>query len=135
MLIEYTHEEYKKLYEKLPKDFQKFFWDEDIAIYIEKIRERHGLENIEGNKISLIVAHIFLGITEAEKLEEIIIEEIEPNREKAKKIAREINRFIVSPARPFLEQLYGKKEKKITSVFESEKEREGLGDTYREPIE
>ncbi len=135
MLAEYTDEEYKKLYEKLPKDFQKFFWDDDIAIHIEKIRERHNLDNIVGNKISLIVAHIFLGIIEEERLEEVIAEEIEPNKEKAKKIAKEVNRFVISPVRPFLEQLYSKKEKKVESVFESPKKRDGIGDSYREPIE
>lgn len=137
MLDQYTTQEYRKLYENLPKKVKNLFWEDDIADRIEKIVERHELSKVKEKKMIRLVAHIFFGLLPYKNLKETVLKEIDANPDHAEKIVLDINRLIISPTRHLLKEVYAEeneKESSKKSIFHTQGE-EMSGDNYREPIE
>lgn len=136
MIKEYNNEQLQKLYQNLPEELQEAIFSVETADSIWDISGRYDIE-----KISIIakrVGNVLVGALPPEELQEVLEKELNIGVETAKKIVREINRFIFLPVRPFLEKLYS------TEITTSEKPvarakvvEEGgpKEDVYREPIE
>ncbi len=139
MLKKYTHEDYIKAYEELPKDVQKLFWDNDMGNRIKRASTRYNLTEEEESLLFKVVAQLFLGITPPSQLKELIKDAFPENL--SDNLFNEIVRFIIYPAQVILRKLYADEEFDKIGVkgdFSEEKEKEWrtqFGDTYREQID
>lgn len=143
---EYTKEQLWKLYKKLPEELKEAAFSVENAENIESICKRNGIEEEKISKITKFVGQVFLGLLPPNEFQENLEMELNLEKETAKKVAREINRFIFFPVREALEKLYKIEiapstiEEKIvtpTEIKPKEKkpEEKPRMDIYREPIE
>ena len=140
---EYTKEQFWKLYEKLPQELKDALFAEETGDNIHDICERNGvLENLD--QVVDYVGRVLVGLLPPDDLQETLERELEINKERAKKISQEINRFIFYPVKASLEELYkiemvpiaGMPVKPpVKKVEEKAEERPKREDIYREPIE
>jgi hypothetical protein len=142
MLKSYTVEEYRNLYENLPKKIQRLFWEEDVTDRIIKLTERFQLDDRKSKKIIQIVAFIYYGILPPSHIKRVVEVEINLGSDKNEAISNEIIRLLIAPFYVLLKNLYEKDEFEkigIKSFLDEEKstkkERNSFGDLYREPIE
>lgn len=139
----YTSEQLWKLYENLPEELQEAIFSVETADNIWNICERNNVEKI--SSIAKYVGNVLVGVLAPEDLQETLEEELKIEKDVAKKVVQEINRFIFFPVRPALEQLYKVgvtlSEKAPEKPIEQEKTEEEKPralpgkDTYRETIE
>ena len=140
---EYTKEQLWKLYEKLPGELKEAIFSEETADNIWDICERNEVERI--SEIAKLVGNVLLGILPPEDFQETIEKELRFNKDLAKRITHEINRFIFYPVKGSLAEIY-----KIEAVSPTkppvgphleitppteEKAAPSKPDTYRELIE
>ena len=140
---EYTKEQFWKLYEKLPQELKDALFAEETGDNIHDICERNGvLENLD--RVVDYVGRVLVGLLPPDDLQETLERELEIDKERAKKIGQEINRFIFYPVKAYLEELYkietvpiaGTPAKPpVKKVEEKAEERPKRMDVYREPIE
>ncbi|OIO46007.1 MAG: hypothetical protein AUJ31_02685 [Parcubacteria group bacterium CG1_02_39_15] len=140
----YTSEQFWKLYEKLPQELKDALFAEETGNNIYEICERNGIsENLD--QIVEYVGQVLVGVLPPDELPETLEKEIKLEKEVAKKVSQEINRFIFYPVKTSLEELYKIEiapiagtpvrpppRKKIEAEKPEKPERE---DVYREPIE
>jgi len=130
MAKEYTKEQLQQLYKKLPQELQEAIFSVETADHIWNICERYDLDKI--STVAKRVGNVLVGVLPPDELQETLEKELEIDSETAKKITRDINRFIFYPVKPFLEKLY---DIGITSTDGQEKtEKLTEEDLYREPI-
>lgn len=137
---QYAQEELWKLYEKLSSELKEAVFSQETADHIWNICERYDIDEV--SEVAKLSGNVLLGILPPEYFQETLEKEIKLEKEAAKKIAQEINRFIFYPVKPALEELYkieitpSAKPTKVGPAPE-EKPAEPLGkeDVYREPIE
>ena len=131
MAEKYTSEQFWKLYEKLPQELKDALFAEETGNNIYDICKRNEvLENLE--KIVEYVGEVLVGVTPPDDFQESLEKELRIEKDLAKKVAREINRFIFYPVKTSLEEIY-----KIP-VAPAVKEKSTVSpekDIYREPIE
>ena len=134
--------EFLKLYKKLPEELQVLISSDEMGDSLEDICTRYDiLKYLYG--INDYVGQVILGLLPPNEFEETIKKELKITKEKAKKIAREINRFVFYPVKSSLEDLYNMeiapiaKMKVKPSVVKKNKvsKKPTKSDTYREPIE
>jgi len=131
MAKEYTNEQLQQLYKKLPEELQEAIFSVETADHIWDICERYDIDKI--STVAKRVGNVLVGVLPPEELQETLEKELNIDSETAKKINRDINRFVFYPVKPFLEKLYNIG---ITSTNEQEKTKKlSQEDTYREPIE
>ena len=138
----YTSEQFWKLYGKLPQELKDALFAEETGNNIYDICKRNKIEE-SLEMIVDYVSQVLVGILAPEDFQEVLEKELGFKKESAKKVSREINRFIFYPVKPTLEQLY----KIETAPSEKPTEKPGVEtrpkepeapptkDTYREPIE
>lgn len=138
---EYTKEQFWKLYEKLPQELKDVLFAEETGDNIYDICKRNGiLENLA--QIVEYVGQVLIGVLPPDELQGVLEKKLELDKERAKKVSQEINRFIFYPVKANLEELY-KIEiappagmPKVGPPFPKEKPEEPKReDVYREPIE
>ena len=140
----YTPEQFWKLYEKLPQELKDALFAEETGDNIHDICERNGvLENLD--QVVDYVGRVLVGLLPPDDLQETLERELEIDKERAKKIGQEINRFIFYPVKASLEELYKIEMVPIAGtpvkppvkkvVEEKAEERPKREDIYREPIE
>ncbi len=101
----YTSEQFWELYEKLPQELKDALFAEETGNNIYDICKRYGvLENLE--EIVEYVGQVLVGVTPPDEFQEVLEKELRIEKEVAKKVAQEINRFIFYPVKPALEELY-----------------------------
>ena len=136
--------EFFKLYNKLPEELQDLIPSEEMGDSLEDICTKYDILSYL-YEINDYVGNVLLGLLPPNEFEETIQEELKIEKEKAKKITREINRFVFYPVKSSLEDLYNmeiapmaKMEVKLPAD-KKEKKKETKkpvkSDTYREPIE
>jgi len=138
MLKRYTTEEFWKLYEKLPEDLQEAIVSEKTGNDLFDICQRNEIK--EESNIIEIVGYVFLGVLNPNDLEKTLQEELNLGLEKSKRVALEIERFVLYSFKYSLDNLYKidteisatKKIKPPSGIETSTIKKE---DTYREPIE
>ncbi len=136
MAEEYTKKELWKLYKKLPEELKKAIFSEETVEDLDKIAQRYQLKEEKVEKIAERITHVFLGLLPPDELEGVLVKEVNLDWETARKVAREINRYIFFRVKANLEKLYGKELIPIFQPKEKIGEKEKLPqDIYREPIE
>lgn len=101
----YTSEQFWKLYEKLPQELKDALSSEETSDNIYDVCKRYNiLENLD--PIVEYVGQVLVGVLPPTEFQETLEKEVEIEKESAKKVAQEINRFIFYPVKPNLEQLY-----------------------------
>ena len=141
----YTSEQFWKLYGKLPQELKDALFAEETGNNIYDICKRNKIEE-SLEMIVDYVSQVLVGILAPEDFQEVLEKELGFKKESAKKVSREINRFIFYPVRPALEELYkieiakpaGMEGPKPRIAAEDEEEKPitpAKEDVYREPIE
>ena len=138
-----TSEQFWKLYEKLPQELKDVLFAEETGDNIYEICKRNEVEeNIE--QIVDIVGQVLVGILPPEDFQKALEKEISLKNNVAKKVTREINRFIFYPVKPSLEEIYKieisptttpVEKARPTEETEEQAETPQRQDVYREPIE
>jgi hypothetical protein len=148
MAKEYPLEEAWKLYEKLPPDLKEVIFSESTAEDIWNICERNEVPDEKYSEVARYTGRVLLGLLPPNEFQETLEKELGIETEKAKKITREIARYIFFPVKASLEELYrieitpagatpappkpvGKPEVKPAE----KREEKPVTDVYREPIE
>lgn len=133
-----------KLYNKLPEEVQDLLTSSELGDDLETICDKY---DIVSNFSSLFdyVGDVLLGLLPPDEFQETIQKELGLNKDKAKKITREINRFVFYPVKSSLEDLYNmeiapiaKMKVKLPANQQEKKKikKEATkADTYREPID
>ncbi len=145
MLEKYTPEQFWKLYQKLPQDLKDVLFAEETGNNIYEICKRNEIEeNLEA--IVDLIGQVLLGLLPPNEFQETLEKELKLEREVAKKVNHEINRFIFYPVKASLEELYKMPltpttepkitpERPIIPKIEKKPEAPPKRDIYREPIE
>ena len=134
--------EFLKLYKKLPKELQNLISSDEMGDSLEDICTRYDVLSYL-YEINDYVGQVLLGLLPPNEFEETIQKELNFQKEKAKKITREVNRFVFYPVKSSLEDIYNmeiapiaKMKVKLPTIKEKrEAEKPAKGDTYRESIE
>lgn len=147
----YTSEKFWELYEKLPQELKDALFSEETGNNIYETCERNDIgENLE--TIVDYVGQVLVGVLNPEDFQKSLEDELKLEKDTARKVAQEINRFVFYPIKPMLDDLYnvsGKtSEKQIvkpsqkveaeTTILEKPNEivsRPNGKDSYREEVE
>ena len=141
---EYTKEQFWKLYEKLPEELREAIFSEETADSIWDICARNGIEDERISEIARYTGRVLMGLLPPDELAETLEKKLELDKETAKRISQEINRFIFYPVKASLEELYKIEMVPIAGtpvkapakkVEEKSEERPKRMDVYREQIE
>jgi len=142
---ENNQEQLRGLFNVLPEELKDAIFSEETADAIFNICKKYQIEGDKKSKIAKLVGNSLMGLLSPDKLEETIKTEIKIDYARAKKIALEINRFILYPVKEALGSLYeteftprGKIIKsKIdkSKIIEKEQKNTLKKDTYRESID
>ena len=103
---EYTKEQLWKLYEKLPEELKEAVFAEETANNIDDICTRNGIEDNRISEISRYTGRVLMGVLPPEDFQETLEKELKLEKDLAKKVSQEINRFIFYPVKASLEELY-----------------------------
>jgi hypothetical protein len=125
----YTEEQFWKLYKQLPEELQQALFSIESTNYVYNLCRENKIEKI--SDVIKYIGDVLIGGLAPENFSEVLEKELNIETEKAKKISREISRFVFLPVRPALERLYGSKSASNTTEKKSTSEK----DIYREPIE
>ena len=105
MVKKYTSEQFWKLYEKLPQELKDALFAEETGNNIYEVCKRNEIaDNLE--EIVEYVGQVLVGVLPPEEFQKTLEEELKLEKDLAKKIAQEINRFIFYPVKSSLEELY-----------------------------
>jgi hypothetical protein len=141
MAKEYSKEQLWKLYEKLPQELKEAVFSEETS---DSIWEACIKNKIEGNEISEVARYtgrVLLGILPPAEFRETLEKEVKLDKEQAKKVAQEINRFVFYPVKSSLEVLYEieitppAKPIKVTPTPKEKPTPPSAKDVYRETVE
>jgi len=135
----YTREEFWKLYEKLPQELKDALFAEETGDNIYETCKRNGVEN-NLDQIVEYVGQVLVGVLPPDEFQATLEKEVKLNKDVAKKVAQEINRFIFYPVKSSLEELYKIEiappaKPKVVPPPEEKPPAPPAKDIYREPIE
>ncbi|PIU16610.1 hypothetical protein COT20_00025 [bacterium (Candidatus Gribaldobacteria) CG08_land_8_20_14_0_20_39_15] len=105
MVKKYTSEQFWKLYEKLPQELKDALFAEETGDNIYETCKRNGVEE-HLDQIVEYVGQVLVGVLPPDDFQESLEKELRLEKEVAKKVAQEINRFIFYPVKSSLEELY-----------------------------
>ena len=141
---EYTKEELWKLYEKLPQELKEAVFSNENAENILQICNRNGVNDDRISEITKYIGRVLMGVLPPDELRETLEKKLKLDKEMAKRISQEINRFIFYPVKANLEELYKieiapiagtpvkpPSRRKITEELEEKPRKK---DIYREPV-
>ena len=103
---EYTREELRQLYIKLPQEIKEAVSADETANEIEEICRKNGIVDERVGEISDLTRNVLFGILPPDEFQKILEEEVKLDKKRAEEIAREINRFVFYPVKSILEELY-----------------------------
>jgi hypothetical protein len=144
-MTQYTREQLRKLYLKLPQEIKDMASSDETTEFIHKILEDNDLDNEHGTKVSELLRDVLYGLLPPEDFPAALEKDVKVKKDLAKRLAQEINRFVFFPIRESLNGLYhGGTETAKTGeeIAPGEIIAEGPGqkktkkeDTYRETLE
>jgi len=135
----YTPEQFWKLYEKLPEELKEAVFSIETADNIWDICERNGIQKV--SEVADYVGQVLVGVLPPADFQETLEKELKLEKDLAKKVSQEINRFIFYPVKASLEELYKieiappAKPTRITPPPGEKSPVPPGEDIYREPIE
>ncbi len=100
-----SSEQYWKLYKGLPQPLQEALSSDETANNIQDICEKHEITEHASDIVDQI-SRVLLGVLPPDEFQGVLEKEIGLEKEVAKKVAQEINRFIFYPVKSSLEELY-----------------------------
>jgi len=101
---EYTREQLWKLYEKLPDELRETIFSAETADNIWDICDRNEVDAV--SKVAKYAGYVLMGVLAPDEFQETLEEEVGLEKEMAKKVTREVNRFIFYPVKSSLEEIY-----------------------------
>lgn len=140
MAIEIPPEKFWELYKTLPEDLKETLSAATTGNEILDICQKNGAED-KFEEILDCATLVLIGLSPPDEFQLNLEKELKLESELAKKIAREINRYIFYPVKASLEELYGKeivapaRPSRITPPSAEKPEERPVEDIYREPIE
>jgi len=139
---EYTREQLRQLYIKLPQEIKDVASADETINDIEEICKRNEVTDERVGTISDLIRNVLFGVLPPDDFQKELEKEVKLEKEVAKKVAQEINRFIFYPVKPALEELHKieisppAQPTKIAPPPEEKLPTESAGeDRYRESIE
>ena len=134
--------EFLRLYKKLPEELQTLISSDEMGDSLEDICTRYDILK-DLYRINDYVGQVILGLLPPNEFEETIKNEFKITKEKAKKITREINRFVFYPVKSLLEDMYNMEIAPIAKIKikpsavkkKKETKKPTKSDTYRESVE
>jgi hypothetical protein len=100
-----TQEEFWKLYQKLPQELRDALFAEETGNSIYEICKRNEvLDNLD--QIVDYVGRVLIGLLPPNEFQDTLEKELGIETEKAKRITREITRYVFFPVKTSLEGLY-----------------------------
>lgn len=102
----YTKEQLWELYEKLPVELQEAVFSEENAEHIGTICERYGVKEDQISEVAKFVGRVLMGLLPPEDFQAILKKEVGLKNGDARQVTHEINRFVFSPVKDYLNQLY-----------------------------
>ncbi len=142
-MVEYTKEQFWKLYEKLPPDLKEAIFSDEVGDHILGACEKNGV----GDKVSSVAKYtgrVLLGVLLPQDFQGTLEKEVGIPKDTARVIATEINRFVFFPVKEALNQIHSVVPEKPTAPQEEiipaqqeplKKQRKSKGDTYKEQID
>ena len=140
---EYSKEQLWELFDKLPEELQQAIFSAQTADHINNICAKNEIGDDLIPEIARYTGLSLLGLLAPEEFAKTLEQELKIEKEKAKKVSWEINRFIFYPVKEALWRLYhpspldkpgigppSTQEKPAKKQQEPERP-----DAYREPIE
>lgn len=104
-MSDYTSEQFWKLYEKLPQELKNSLSSEETGNYIYDIcKKNNALEKLEG--IVKYVGQVLAGFLPPEDFQQALEKRAKLNKNVAREVAHEINRFIFFPVKESLAAIY-----------------------------
>jgi len=147
MVTQYAQEEIDKALEKLPEELKDAIFSMETADTLWKIGERYHVMDKRYSEITKYVAYVLLGLLLPSEFQGILEKELKLQKQLAKDITRDVNRFIFYPVKLALEQIYSMEIQVSAKIVTPQPAAEGETqtekpkqeprgpDTYREPIE
>jgi len=129
---DYPTDKIWELYKTLPEDLQEAIFSPHVAKNIWDICEKNEVGN--SSQIAKLIGDVLLGLLPPEELADELKEEAGLSSLKAKKVAREANRFIFYSFKNSLNILY-ERDLSLEKPKEKEERKEESEDKYREAIE
>lgn len=138
MVKEYTKKQLWELYNKLPPILKEVVFSEKSAESIYSVCEKNDINEV--SSLTRYVQDVLLGILRPDEFQTTIESELKLEKDAAKKVAQEINRFIFYPVKSSLEELYSMEittpaQMKIPGPVEEKPKPSKRKDTYREVVE
>lgn len=93
-----------KLYEKLPDELREAIFSAETADNIWDICDRNEAEEV--SKVAKYTGYVLVGVLSPDEFQKTLEEEVGLEKETAKKVAQEINRFVFYPVKTVLEEIY-----------------------------
>lgn len=139
-MAEYSKEQLKELYEKLPKKMQDALYSEENGRNIKEICEKNSIKDNETLfGINKYVGFVLMGLLPPDKLASVFEKELKIEKAKSEEISSQIGHLVFYPVKDILEPLYGIKMviKPIKKAPETKVKNytENKEDSYREPVE
>lgn len=144
-MANYTKEQLRKLYLKLPPEVKDMASSDEVADLIFQVLEDNQLDDERGTKISELIRNVLYGLLPPEDFQTALEKDVGVKKDPAKKINQEINRFVFFPIKESLNGLYhgGTETVKAgeeiipegTAAEAPGQKKTGGADTYRESIE
>lgn len=105
-MAKYSQQEIWKLFEGLPDNLKDALLSETTANTISNIATRNEIEEGKISQLAELVGNVLMGILPPEELPETLVKELKLDEERARKISREINRFLLYPVKESLANFY-----------------------------
>lgn len=100
---QYTQDELWNLFETLSPELKNAIFSSENAEKMLAICERYDVENV--SRVSYLTSLVLFGLMQPQMLAETLAAELSIKKESANAMFREIERFVLYPVRPALEQL------------------------------
>ncbi|MFH1582342.1 MAG: hypothetical protein ABIA08_01105 [bacterium] len=144
---EYTKEQFREIFNKLPEELKETAISEETAENIFNICADEDLEYEQIPEVARYAGRVLMGLILPEDFQETIEKEVKIKKEVAKRITRKINRFVFYPVKELInsinkisaqgvEKREVKENEEVSSEKpEKEKTTDSGPDSYREQIE
>jgi len=149
---QYSQEQLRKLFVKLPDELKDAILSEDTADTIREICQRNEIKERDIPRLARLVGDALMGLLPPEDFQGALESDLNIERDKAEKASREVNRFILFPVKDSLKEFYKEisfapggriiapeakgNPETLKPVSRSQKERrKPKSDVYREPVE
>ncbi len=129
-----------KLYKELPQELKDTLFAEETTDSIYEVCKRNKITD-NHQQIIEYVGQVLIGVLKPSEFQETIEQELELEKDVAKKATQEINRFIFYPVKKSLEDIYNIEITPLAQmkipVSTTEKKPAGpkRKDVYREPVQ